>query len=248
MADLEKIRAKIHKQREQAAEDRKKRKQAGSEDRQSVPFIKWVDGETKILRLCPPKKPDGHILVRRWTHWNLGPDGAGFAECPEMIDPNAYCPIEERIQDLGYDSDFYKKFGRRGRYYSQVVDVENPDEGPFRWSMQVKSGEELLPYLDDMDYLEDLISLGKGKNIEVTRSGSGMDTAYSIKIAPKSTVLFESEEEIEAIMEAMLDLDEYLQHKFTPKQMMAFVHGELSPLDILREENEDTEVPTRRKK
>lgn len=79
-----------------------------------------------------------------------------------------------------------------------------------------------------------------GMDIKLTRTGTNLDTKYTVIVIPKETPLHKSEEEAEKILHDRPDLTKFMK-LLSPKQMEAVFSGEDAEDEEAAEEGDDDE-------
>lgn len=241
---------------------KKKRSRFQSYEGSNLSYLKWDDGQSRLIRLLPPKKgiEQSDPIVDRLTHWNLGPHGDSWITCPESLDDSLECVICKTIKEMKESGDpeyetFYDTYRRRFRSYAQAVDLDEIGKGPYIWPMPLYVRNTLMDYLTDPEYGLDLVSWGAGIAITVTRTGKSVTgTRYSLVPQRRVTQLVREEREhlIEKWKKSMIDLDEFMAEIYTPEEVEMCLRGEISSSELRQARAEaakkGTSGPTRQKK
>jgi hypothetical protein len=99
------------------------------------------------------------------------------------------CPVCELVKSLfesGTKSDLKlaKAMKPKARFWMNILDVGDKGSSPQVFGAGIQIFKEVLSFFTDPDY-GDLTDLVEGRDITLTRSGSGIETEYSVRPRPK---------------------------------------------------------------
>jgi hypothetical protein len=108
------------------------------------------------------------------------------------------CSEELEELRLSKDKDDKKKYSDQRpkvRYFLSVIDRDDDEKlKVLPCGSQILTG--ILEYVTDEDEYGDILDAQEGRDLIITKSGSGMDTEYTVKSKVKSTPIFDEEDEI----------------------------------------------------
>jgi len=162
-------------------------------------FLAIKAGDTTI-RIVPPIGNMGDDFFKEGTiHYNVGSDSKAVL-CPAgTADANGdfgECPICELVDDLlkggnAADIKLAKSIRAKSKFWINVIDVKDKARGVQVYGAPITVFKELLSYFTDPDY-GDLTDPKEGRDVTITRSGAGIDTEYSVRPRPKTSLLKKS--------------------------------------------------------
>jgi hypothetical protein len=166
---------------------RKKRQEALDEaNKKNANFYSWIEGRN-ILRILPPWEGSEDITRIFGKHWGLGSEGKINVFCPKQCFGEP-CPICEQLSILWKrnpseeQKEWLRRVGAAPRYYANVVDMNNPDEGPQIAELPKTVMEEIWNImLDDEVGLGDISNPDKGYDLIIDKTGKGLSTRYTIR-------------------------------------------------------------------
>jgi hypothetical protein len=152
---------------------------------QSEPFLKGVPKQKQfaldtkqdcqsIIRILPPWSAEGIFALGTSVHWRVGVQSAAFI-CPNTVaeDKCPFCRV--RAQYRGewekYQADLVI-IGAKDRYYSNVINLQNPNLGPlvFGYGPQIYS---FLKQFQESGQFGDITDPMQGRDINIARSVRG---------------------------------------------------------------------------
>lgn len=203
-------------------------------------FFTPQTGTQHTLRIMPPwtdEGPNAWMPYRVfWQHWDSGPGGKGRIACPNKMSNGkercAVCEQREALKETGSaaDEEQAQKLRPSRRFFYQVIDRDDPV-----WTLsddRVSDNPELvgkpkikfmsLGYMAHKKIVDlfasaeygDICDPVTGVDINMTRTGTGRETEYSIIPKRNSTPLYGSsgapdETQMDNAAELMFDMDEY---------------------------------------
>jgi len=191
-----------------------------------IPWYNFDEGTHKI-RVLPPWREDiksPGIAVHR--HWSM-PDPDDHSRytslvCPEKSFPQSdiECPVCEKIRLIEDKTGIEIKRERAGmRVYANIVvrakrdpqgrKLKFEDEDTKVWvcGMPTSVFNQVMKLSKDPD-VGDVTDIEEGFDLNIERTGSGLNTEYDVRLVPKPKPLFPTQEEIDEAIEQILDLDE----------------------------------------
>lgn len=232
--------------------ERANRKSAGFDTifKNNVNRFQYEKGKNP-LRICPPTfepNPGGHYFMQVWVHPRQGSDFSDYLCLAKMKNkPCAFCDGMKAAQEDGEDAEDVKRFKPRDQYVGWVLARESDDpDTPQAYKMsftqdrnlaalcQTKKGSIL--YVEDPD---------NGYDINVRRTGSGLNTEYLPSIDHESTPLLESPKKQKAVLDwiAANPIDTALEYK-TYAYMEQVIKGVIDEKD---DDLDDDDEPKKKK-
>jgi len=138
---------------------------------------------TYYLRLLPfVHDKEAHIFREVWEHFGVG-DRKGAVNCPahDEVEPTD-CPICTQIAELGLDD---SRMEARGRYYCNIVVRDAEDRGVRMFPAPPGVAKSMLDALDDPELGDEVWDPEEGRDIQLKKTGSGLQTEYSVKLRIK---------------------------------------------------------------
>ncbi len=199
----------VYKLNQNKAKETKQRLQEEAQ-RNQLPMWKIPEGESKI-RILPPWSESGDIAFECKSHWRIPPNDR-MVNCLQVI--NKECPVCELVKELRSrgKEDMAKKFGAKKSIYYNVIVRGEEDKGVQIMRSGIQLYENILSYLYDDEY-GDITDIDAGSDITIERSGQGLDTSYSVKVARKDSPLSDDAKQATKWINEMFLLDEILDFK-----------------------------------
>jgi hypothetical protein len=188
------------------------------------------DGTTQIRVIANPHNDD-EPFSELYFHYNIG--RPGFI-CPERSfgKPCPACEMRKQLfrNNKELDKQLAKKFFPKERYYAVVVNREDDEPKPMYWQFGKGIYMSLLEKLVDPDYATFLDPLeGLDMVVEQTKQKDKDFADTSFTLRRKESVLADSDEEIEAIMDAVPPLmDVFGSYKLSTKEILERVETFMS--------------------
>jgi hypothetical protein len=200
---------KVFKLDQNKAKETKQRLQEEAQ-RNQLPMWKIPEGESKI-RILPPWSEAGDIAFECKSHWRIPPNDR-MVNCLQVI--NKECPVCELVKELRSrgKADMAQKFAAKKSIYYNVIVRGEEDKGVQIMRSGIQLYENILSYLYDDEY-GDITDLDEGSDITIERSGQGLDTSYSVKVARKTSPLSSDTNKSTKWINEMFLLDEILDFK-----------------------------------
>ncbi len=196
-----------------AAVERRKKLQAEQAEKASrAGYLKTPEGKT-LVRLGPPWKASEDLPIKEvWIHKMKDPNDLQAPPkvsipCPAK-NHGKKCLVCQKCQDLKRSSikaeqELAYQWGAQQRYFSQVVNMEKPEDGWQLWEYGVKIFDQLLAILGNEDSGGDVTHPLTGRNVIIDRTGKGMkDTKYIVTASVKATKFPKME-----LLNSLIDLD-----------------------------------------
>ena len=150
-----------------------------------------------LIRILPPVgKMDDVFYKEGAVHFNVGQNNEMVicpANTPDRKGKTGSCPICDLVDELmnsGNSSDIKsaKQLKAKARFWMNIIDCSDRAKGPQVFSAGIMIFKEVLEYFNDPDY-GDISDIEEGRDITVTKSGTGIDTEYSVRPRPKISPL-----------------------------------------------------------
>jgi hypothetical protein len=205
---------------------------------QSAEWISLKDG-LNMVRLLPPLTKGDPFYIYIGQHFQLGETKKGNVYCPRLclsmdgktLMSDEACPICEYVAEV-------KKLSKKtsevaaademrvsGRWLCQALDVDEDDGKPRFWSMGPMIYNQIMEYLTGKYPM--LYQLDGGYDLNVKKSGKGLETKYQLYPEKDST------EVDERVVDDMLDLEEYVRVRlFSRDELNRVLDGE-DPMEIV---------------
>jgi hypothetical protein len=172
-------------------------------------FYKPTEGKQDVIRLLPAA--DGDPFVQKWMHYNVGKESF---ECPKRMfgDDCPVCGFVDKLwaeYNASNDDETRQAANNlkaKPRYYSLIMDRE--EEGKvFVWSYSKTVCQELLNFVLNPDY-GDITDPKTGHDLRISTSkkAKAMYATTDLTPRPGKTVLLDSQDEIDTMMETAPDL------------------------------------------
>lgn len=196
-----------------------------------------------IRRILPPKGDSDVFYSEGYMHFSLGADGKTAVTCLSTF--NKKCPICDHLASiksstLKEDKAMLKDCRKVKRVYISVLnrDDSSDEEVPKILPIGPMILKQIIEIICDPDY-GDITDFNEGRDVTITKSGSGMETEYSTLAKPKTSITTESYTE-EELDELLPDLDSMFVEK-SAAELEAILNGE--ELEETEEENsEDDDI------
>lgn len=180
-----------------------KKASKGSSDRD---YIELTEGKN-MVRVCP-----GHPNMEGFfeeVHYHNRTDPKNPKKRLQVIcfnhgDPRAdACDVCRELEPLSKSTDkadkkLYNEQKAKARWFCNVIDRADDDKVKIL-GMGITILKGILGYVTDEDY-GDVLSLTEGRDMNITKSGEGMDTEYEVKAHPKTTMLLPEKADIKKLI------------------------------------------------
>ena len=132
------------------------------------------------------------------------------------------------------------------KYLALIIDRDEPGKGLQVWQFGVMVADELLGYIGNEDW-NLFWDAQEGHDIEVRRSGEGLETSYDIKLRRKESPLADSPEAIETLLvkASKLDLRRYITVD-TPETLEELLEGGDIDRELFKERRQARDAATGR--
>lgn len=187
-ADLDKIREHFQKTGGGSSDNRfwniKPPARGEKENKAIIRVLPWVKGVTK----------DGFWYYTAALHYGFRVGGRDRAiPCPESVDDShkgkcAICLFISRLRDSGKYDKITQRIRQNRRYWVNMIDRENEDDGVKVFGSNKKFIEAVLDAGDDPD-VGDITDSDNGRDIIIVRRGFGFNTRYSYRIRTKESAI-----------------------------------------------------------
>ena len=204
-------------------------------------FDKLESGKN-VRRILPPKGDKDIFWSEGFMHYSLGANGKTTVTCLDTFGKK--CPICEYLDSIQSsknkeDQEMVRNCRKTKRIFIAVLnrDSTDEDESPLILGIGKSVLKGITDAICDPDY-GDITDFETGRDITITKSGTGLNTSYSVLPKPKETIASElySEEELD---EKIPDLDSLFVEK-SPEELEAILKGE--DYDEEDSEEEDDEL------
>lgn len=200
-------------------------------------YFKPKSGKNTV-RILPPWNDSGIFFFKAILHYGIREEG-GPVPCGKMVGKS--CPICEALAGAG--KKMAKKSGPRIRFYVNVIDRKNPDDGIKIWGMTPRNMKKIKSAMEDPDY-GDITDPDEGRDIiiELDDSKKGAPQ-YEIRPRVKTSAI-----EVEDWEENLNALDEVVVTDFPSKKEYKELVAEAFNLeDEEDDEDEDEEEKPKKK-
>lgn len=159
--------------------------------RDTVEIMKFKEGRT-VLRFLPPQVGKNSPFEVVWQHYIETPDGKRLVfPCP-LKTHRAPCPIcdeANRLSKTGNpaDREAAYQYWPKMRVFAEVVDLDDIGKGVQIVAFGKTIYEQLMSIRTDRRLGGDFTDPEDGFDIIVDRSGSGLQTRYSVRSDKQST-------------------------------------------------------------
>ena len=193
----------------------------------SADYDKLEKGKN-VRRILPPKGDKDVFWSEGYLHFGLGDDGKKTVTCLETYGEGKKCPICQYVEELKKskskeDKQLADKIRRVKRTYIAVLNRDADEEKPLVLPVGQTIMKQVVDLICDPDY-GDITDFNEGRDITITKSGSGLSTEYSVIAKPKTSIASEDFDEDE-LDEEIPDLDALFVKK-TPDELQAILDGE----------------------
>lgn len=190
-------------------------------------FDKLETGKN-IRRILPPKGDREVFWSEGFMHYSLGADGKTAVTCLSTF--NKRCPICDYLDSIQGsknkdDQEMIKNCKKTKRIFVSVLnrDSQDEEEKPLVLGIGKSILQGITDAICDPDY-GDITDFETGRDITITKSGSGLNTSYSVLPKPKESIASESYSE-EELDELIPDLDSLFVEK-SVEELEAILRGE----------------------
>lgn len=201
----------------------------------SIPFLKLPVGRTKV-RILPGQDPgsvDKDFYVKSIVHYNVNPNNPKLPVIsPKSKNPNAYCPIMERVNQLRHSTDpadqaEVKRMWPKTFYYMGLVMLEGPDAGKlFVLQGRKTLWKKIMSLMNEPDY-GDITHPVEGFDVVLVKSGKDLDTEYDVLPSRNPSPISDDPEEVQQILANQFDLWRFREAP-DADEIKAFMRGEIS--------------------
>lgn len=190
-------------------------------------FDKLEKGKN-VRRVLPPKGDSDMFFAEGFVHYGFGEDGKKMVTCLQTFDKK--CPVCEYLESIKgsknkEDKEFYNNAKQQKKIYINVLNRDNDEEEETPKVLPIGRMilKQLIDIICDPDY-GDITDFNDGRDITITKSGSGMQTEYSVLAKPKTSEASEqySEEELDELLPNLEDL--FVEK--SPEELEAMIAGE----------------------
>jgi len=196
-------------------------------------FLKLQSGKN-VIRFIPPKVDGGFPFTRYHQHFIKlpGMERAASFPCPRLTAKVPTCPICTKMRSLEAtgskaDAAVAKDLAPRFRALANVIARTRPDDGPQVLAIGKGVYDELLAMLDmggDYDFLDP----NDGFDINIEKSGSGLETEYKVIASRKTTPLHPDPAIATQWIEEQGDLTRYVKVP-SDEEIIAMIGGGSKP-------------------
>lgn len=190
-------------------------------------FDKLESGKN-VRRILPPKGDREVFWSEGFMHYSLGADGKTAVTCLSTFDKK--CPICEYLESIQNsknkdDQEMIKSCRKTKRIFIAVLnrDSQDEEEKPLVLGIGKSILKGITDCICDPDY-GDITDFETGRDITITKSGTGMQTSYTVLPKPKSIIASDSYSP-EELDELIPDLDSLFVEK-SPEELEAILNGE----------------------
>lgn len=181
-----------------------------------------------VRRVLPPKGDNDVFWSEGFLHFGLGSDGKKTVTCLETYGEGKKCPICQYVEELKKsknkeDKQLADRIRRVKRTYIAVLNRDAEEEKPLVLPVGQTIMKQIVDLICDPDY-GDITDFEEGRDITITKSGSGLNTEYSVIAKPKTTVASE-DFTAEELDEELPDLDALFVRK-SPEELQAILDGD----------------------
>ncbi len=183
-------------------------------DKPKMVYFKPPTGTTKV-RVLPgidPSTPDKDFYCKAGTHYWANPSNPKLpVPCSKTKNPKATCLVCDKSNELKAstnkaDNIASEKIRVKVRYYMGIIPREGDDAGKVMVYPAPKAiYTKILSYMEDPEY-GDVTNPADGCDINIIRSGSGMETKYDTIAARASSPISNNPDEVEAILKTQPEL------------------------------------------
>lgn len=148
-------------------------------------FIWFPKKGRNRIRIMPPSPGTDDIFIEGATHFTGKAEDAGLCNnaFDFIEDECSHCLTHEAIQDE--DPETAARLKARGKWFVNIIDLDNPEAGVRLGSLPVSVGRDILSFMLDPAW-GDLTDLKTGRDITIDREGSGLNTEYTVRPDPSS--------------------------------------------------------------
>lgn len=199
-------------------------------------YFKPKSGKNTV-RILPPWNDSGVFFFKAIQHYNVAEHGP--VPCNKMRGKD--CAICEALKDVS--KEVARKAYAKPRYYVNVIDRKNPEDGVKIWGMTARNMKKIKSAMEDPDY-GDITDPDEGRDIiiEVDDSKKG---APQYEIRPRVKT---SEVGVEDWEENLPALDEVVVPNFPSKKEYAELVSEAFDIDSDDDDEDDEEEEEKSKK
>jgi len=181
-----------------------------------------------VRRVLPPKGDNDVFWSEGFLHFGLGSDGKKTVTCLETYGEGKKCPICQYVEELKKsknkeDKQLADRIRRVKRTYIAVLNRDAEEEKPLVLPVGQTIMKQIVDLICDPDY-GDITDFEEGRDITITKSGSGLNTEYSVIAKPKTTVASE-DFTAEELDDELPDLDALFVRK-SPEELQAILDGD----------------------
>lgn len=181
-----------------------------------------------VRRVLPPKGDNDVFWAEGYLHFQLGDDGKTTATCLETYGEGKKCPICQYVEQLKKskrpeDKKLADQIKRTKRTYIAVLNRDAEEEKPLVLPVGQTIMKAIVDLICDPDY-GDITDFEEGRDITITKTGSGLGTEYSVIAKPKTSICSEdyTPEELD---ELLPDLENIFIRR-SAEELQAILDGE----------------------
>lgn len=181
-----------------------------------------------VRRILPPKGDKQVFWAEGYLHFGLGEDGKTTVTCLDTFDDGEPCPICAYVEELKKsrskeDKKLADNIKKTKRTYIAVINRDADEEKPMVLSVGKTILQPIIDLICDPDY-GDITDFHEGTDITIKKSGTGMNTEYTVTPKRNPSVACEDMTE-EELQEALPDLDALFVRK-SADELQAILDGE----------------------
>lgn len=177
-----------------------------------------------LVRILPPKEGSEDFFASGYVHYGVGPNnrminciGEGCPVCAEA----EKLKKSKNKEDQKLASDLY----RRERHYLNIIDRNSEDKAgePQIYGCGKTVLKQIIDIILDPDW-GNITDPETGRDITITKTGTGMKTEYSVIGKPKESKLDKSDDKIAGILDKMTDVTSMFK-LMTKDEILAVMEG-----------------------
>lgn len=181
----------------------------------------WTPKQGRQIIRVLPEVGEMKFFYQEVGKHSMPPDRKKSVYCPKFTTAEELdCPVCELVDDLYRSGDKISKALAKGlrvkkMYWMSVIvrgkvdpnthEQVEEDSGPFIYTPGVKVFGEIMNYILDPEY-GDVTDVEDGFDIILTRTGTGIETEYSVKPRRNSSPLSKSDQQAQDWLNAAKDL------------------------------------------
>ena len=156
-------------------------------------FLKLVEGKN-VVRFLPPPLGSKSPFLTVSQHYVKNPTGSPIVfACPRVMEKR-YCPVCDRAQQYKRsgspaDEKAAREFFPKRRIFANVIDRNDPDNGPKILAFGAMIQKQLVKIRKNEDIGGDFTDPMNGFDIVIDKTGSGLNTSYTVLPARRESPL-----------------------------------------------------------